>query len=115
MLVGVVLWNDLVIALADYRRRGSAYSKTFNYADASATTSADTVSRAPSRRRLNSPAAAAAAGRTLDGSGADIGAPLGRSDSAGSSWPKLAVVAEAVGKRVGWLPRMRMAEPALLE
>lgn len=112
--MGVVLWNDLVIALADYRRRGSANSKTFNFADASAATSADTVSRAPRRRGLNSPAAAAA-GCTLDWSGVDIGASLGRSDSAGSPWPKLAVVAEAVGKRVGWLPRMRLAEPALLE
>lgn len=133
MLVGVVLWNDLAIALADYRRRGSSmlHAAHVNYA---AATSEYTRGQDYGHHLLGSPNAATAAAaaasigadvkvnasKSGERGGDDAISPPGSlsgSQSAGQlfSWPKLAAVSEAVRGRVKWLPRVRMAEAALLE
>lgn len=143
VLVGVVLWNDLAIALADYRTRGNSITTNAGMLDSSTapTRSASSSHGSGSggdgiRRRgvkdrrnrvMGSPnvaaAAAASTGEAIDdslvgregGRGADSSV-LARSESGiGSTWPRLAAVAEEIGKRVKWFPKMRTAEASLLQ
>lgn len=68
-------------------------------------------------------AAAAATGKAIDdplvrrGGGRGTGSSvLARSESGiGSTWPRLAAVAEKIGKRVKWFPKIRTAEASLLQ
>lgn len=96
VFVGVVLWNDLAIALADYRRRGSV----------------PFAGRGPSSVEQK---------RAVEGYGSTTAFASGVTKREGEEsgdvgpWPRLSSVAKALGKRVRWLPRMRLAEPALLE
>ena len=72
-------------------------------------------------------AAAASTGEAVDdydlpggGGGGAVGRGTGcsgldRSESEGSSWPRLAAVATEIGKRVKWFPKMRTAEASLLQ
>ncbi|CAN0462620.1 unnamed protein product, partial [Ascophyllum nodosum] len=108
VLVGVVLWNDLAIALADYRRRGRM--------DTSAASRSEEQKRAVEHFGSSSAFASSARDRLGSGNGGwpNVRGDNGLTDGVGH-WPKLPSVAKAIGKRVGWLPRMRLAAPALLE
>lgn len=112
VLVGVVLWNDLAIALADYGREQEQPPP-------SASDNADGLDHA-SRARTLSDTAAAATGEyqeTCEGQGVGLGEKTehaGNDPGYGSVWPKLGAVANEIRSRVGWLPRQRMAEAALL-
>lgn len=97
VLVGVVLWNDLAIALADYRRRGTV---PFTHRVSSSVEQQRAVEGYGSTRAFSS----VATEREEEEESGGVG-----------PWPRLSSVAKALGKRVGWLPRMRLVEPALLE
>lgn len=129
VLVGVVLWNDLAIALADYRRRGSSVIAISNSSSAPAPINssrgtppppfASTTTMIDGRRYQaigagdSEAAAAAAAGGRFDWE--ESSEEGGEGDSGGGSWwPRLAEVGGAIGRRMGWFPMVRTAEASLL-
>eukprot|EP00752_Nemacystus_decipiens_P008716 g7778.t1 len=148
VLVGVVLWNDLAIALADYRRRGSSIININTIAPKGAARGSGSGSGAsllsrrsssrggsgggggggggqssgPSVAGIGSPetaaAAAAATGERFEWEDGSDGEPAGAGamgiSASGAWWPGLADIAEAVGRRVRWFPRVRTAEASLL-
>ena len=138
VLVGVVLWNDLAIALADYRRRGSSIininaipnnggvggprGSASGASLLSCRTSRGLGSRPSVVSGIGSPETAAAAAASTgerfeweEGSDDEAEAAAMGVSTSGAWWPGLAEVAEAVGKRVGWFPRVRTAEASLLQ
>lgn len=129
VLVGVVLWNDLAIALADYRRRGTTLAvsrRSSNIRRPSSFLASKTNAGGHTFESIGSPdtaAAAAAAVGKLDKfdweeasseEECSIREEEGDGDG-GSLWPGLTGVAKAVGERVGWFPRARLAEASLLQ
>lgn len=118
VLVGVVLWNDLAIALADYRARGSStntiYGNLVTFEPSIDDDDDDNNSSSIGSGSLEHKSVRPA--REGEETSREGPAPfLSRSESGGGSWPKLAWVAEAVKKRVNWLPGMDTVESALLE
>ncbi|CBN77014.1 conserved unknown protein [Ectocarpus siliculosus] len=131
VLVGVVLWNDLAIALADYRRRGSSITAISSTTTAPASINssrgaplpafASTTTMIDGRRfqvvgggdSAAAATAAAAGGRFEWEESSEEGG--GEGDSGGGSWwPRLAEVGGAIGRRIGWFPMVRTAEASLL-
>lgn len=129
VLVGVVLWNDLAIALADYRRRGSAMANNRRRSNGGLSPSFPSSTWRGGGHAydgIGSPETAAAAAASTgkldkfewEEASSEEGGSVVEEDGdegGGSLWPGLAGVAKAVGQRVGWFPRMRLAEASLLQ